>query len=117
MSQLQVIASTKTTVQKLQAHLNTAETELLPEYFFKQRAKGIVCADGTTLSVQASEDHYCTPRNNQGPYTEVEVWCISNMPAPIKEIEEFDYSPDEPSGYVPIEAVAQFIDAHGGFKE
>ncbi len=117
MSQLQVIAPTKTTVQKLQAHLSAPEIELLPEYFVKQQAKSVVCVDGTSLSVQASEMHYCTPRNNQGPYTEVEVWCIKNMPAPIKEIEEFPYSYEAPSAYVPIEAVAQFIDAHGGFKE
>ena len=117
MTALQIITPTKTTVEKLQSHLNTAELELIPGYFAKQQAKVIVCADGTSLSVQASEMHYSTPRNNQGPYSEVEVWCILNMPAPIKEIEEFPYSDDEPSGYVPIEAVAQFIDAHGGFKE
>ena len=33
----------------------------------------IVCADGHTLSVQASETHYCTPRDNRGPWTHVEV--------------------------------------------
>ena len=33
----------------------------------------IVCKDGTTLSVQASEFHYCTPRDNKGPYTHVEI--------------------------------------------
>lgn len=106
-----------TTVDLLQAHLATAIKEIIPGYFHKEQAKVVVCADGTSLSVQASEMHYSTPRNNQGPYSEVEVWCIRNMPAPIKEIEEFPYSDDEPSAYVPIEAVAQFIDAHGGFKE
>lgn len=105
-----------TTVDLLQAHMATAIKEIIPGYFCKEQAKVVVCADGTSLSVQASENHYCTPRDNQGPYSEVEVWCISPMPEPGL-ITEFDYSPDEPSGYVPIEAVAQFIDAHGGFKE
>lgn len=116
MTALQIIAPAKTTVEKLQSHLNTAELELIPGYFAKQQAKLVVCVDGTSLSVQASETHYCTPRNNQGPYSEVEVWCISPMPEPGL-ITEFDYSSEEPSAYVPIEAVAQFIDAHGGFKE
>lgn len=33
----------------------------------------IECADGFTMSVQASRSHYCTPRNDVGPYTAVEV--------------------------------------------
>ena len=27
----------------------------------------VVCADGFTLSVQASDFHYCTPRSKEGP--------------------------------------------------
>ena len=33
----------------------------------------IFCNDGFSLSVQASRDHYSIPRNNEGPYTHVEV--------------------------------------------
>ena len=33
----------------------------------------ITCRDGFRVSVQASRDHFCTPRNDQGPYTHVEV--------------------------------------------
>lgn len=33
----------------------------------------IVCKDGTSLSVQANEYVYCAPRDNYGPYYEVEV--------------------------------------------
>ena len=31
------------------------------------------CYDGFRMSVQASRDHYCTPRQDIGPYTHVEV--------------------------------------------
>lgn len=40
-----------------------------PEYVDNQ----ITCQDGTTLSVQVSETHYCSPRDNFGPYYQVEV--------------------------------------------
>ena len=93
------------TFDRLQKHLATEINELASGYFVKQSVK---CADGTSLSVQASACHYSTPRDNKGPYTEVEVWCAS---APVTE---FDYSDDAPSAYVPIEDVVRFIDNHGG---
>ena len=40
----------------------------------------IVCADGFSLSVQASNGHYCTPRSNYGPYSRVEVGYPSSRP-------------------------------------
>jgi len=97
------------TLEKLQAHLNTP-VRLLSDYDYKILAERVVCKDGTTISVQASAFHYCTPRNNSGPYTHVEVWCASVMPT------EFDYDEDGPTAQVPIELVAQFIDNHGGFE-
>ena len=33
----------------------------------------IECDDGATFSVQASYAHYCDPRNNEGPWTSVEI--------------------------------------------
>ena len=33
----------------------------------------IRCRDGFEMSVQASRDHYCVPRDDAGPYTHVEV--------------------------------------------
>ena len=95
------------TFDRLQKHLAT-ETVAQYSMTYKAPVDSVKCADGTTLSVQASEYHHCTPRNNKGPYTEVAVWCAS---APVTE---FDYSDDEPSAYVPIEDVVRFIDNHGG---
>jgi len=40
----------------------------------------IVCADGVTLSVQATNSHYCTPRTDYGPYSAVEVGYPSARP-------------------------------------
>lgn len=104
-----------TTLEKLNTHLATPVNELTKGYLYKEQAPMIQCRDGTTLSVQASENHYSTPRDNFGPYTEVEVWCVTG--AGPNGVTEFDYSDDDPSGFVPIEQVVQFIDNHGGFKQ
>ena len=39
----------------------------------KETLPPIQCNDGFTMSVQASRDHYSEPRDDQGPYTAVEV--------------------------------------------
>jgi len=75
-----------------------------------QYSTEVECADGTTISVQASRFHYSTPRSDCGPYTHVEVWLAT---APVTE---FDYDKEYPSAYIPIEKVVEFIDNHGGFK-
>lgn len=64
--------------------------------------KSLVCKDGTTLSVQASEYHYCHPRNNDGPWTAFETG------TPLREE---DYSV---SGHVTEAEVWAYINAHGG---
>lgn len=59
-------------------------------------------ADGTRLSVQASDMHYCTPRHMAGPYSTVEVWFPGER---------------EPQGYVSVERLETYIAAHGGEVE
>lgn len=77
----------------------------------------VVCADGLTLSVQASRYHYCAPRDSEGPWFKVEVGFPS---AECPELMEWCESPESPTqtvyGYVPIEVVEKLIDAHGGIK-
>lgn len=99
------------TIDKMQELLKGNAMQL-NGYSYKPPIDRMVCVDGTTLSVQASETAYSTPRSNTGPYTEVEVWCISNP-----DVTEFEYSADDPAGYVPIKQVAAFIDRHGGLKD
>ena len=69
------------------------------------------------MSVQASEGHYCRPRNNFGPYSMVEVGYPSEA---VPELMEYAESPQTPTGtvygYVPVEVVDVVIAAHGGIK-
>ncbi|MFA5377810.1 MAG: hypothetical protein WC455_18815 [Dehalococcoidia bacterium] len=77
----------------------------------------IECADGLILSVQASHGHYCTPREDEGPYTAVEVGYPSEA---IPEFMEYCESPERPTdtvyGWVPFEVVEAVIEKHGGAK-
>lgn len=100
-----------TTLAKLQAKLNSP-IECIGGYMHKAPIPSIKCNDGVSISIQASEFHYCSPRNNCGPYTTVEVWCLSG--ADPADVTQFDYDEDGPSGYVPIESVVAFLDIHGG---
>ena len=102
------------TLDKLQALL-ASEIQYIGGYPYKAPIKSVQCVDGTSASIQASETHYSTPRNNFGPYTEVEVWCIRGDN--VGDITECEYEASDPSGYVPIEQVVQFLDNHGGIKE
>lgn len=83
---------------------------------FKVKMPRIVCADGTTLSVQANEHVYCSPRDNKGPYSAVEVGFPSAEPPEIWQ--QYAEEPDRPTdtvyAYVPIELVSFFIARHGG---
>ena len=74
-----------------------------------------VCSDGFSMSIQASRFHYCTPRENKGPWTAFEVGFPShgdNLLIPYAE------DPERPTetvyGWVPAEIVAQVILNHGG---
>lgn len=67
-------------------------------------APAIKCRDGSELSVQASQMHYCTPREtmigNDEFYTAYEVYDFENE--------------DEPRGWVPAEEVIDMIMERGG---
>ena len=80
----------------------------------------LTCSDGTTLSVQASNFHYCEPRVNHRDlngrkYTHIEVWCVSAA-VPDSWLEYGD-TENNPFAYIPIEMVEDFIDLHGGIKK
>ncbi len=73
-------------------------------------------ADGETVSVQASRFHYCTPRDNAGPYTHFEVrqWPETETPP---EFEAHGGAAYEPAAYVPLADVLAYIARHGGFAD
>ena len=106
------------TSNTLQQMLTTAKVPHA-DHVFKKQAPRVVCADGATISVQASRTHYCHPRDDEGPYTEVEVGFPTNvdeMPVSWKEYaEDTDQVVADIYAFIPIELVVQFIDEHGGF--
>ena len=83
-----------------------------------KKYKRVTCDDGFSMSVQASVSAYCTPRNDSGPYSEVEVGypnCRDEM------LIQYAENPDRPTetvyGYVPCLTVYMVITAHGGMTE
>ena len=97
----------------LQEHLKSGEgfenTDL------RRPCKKIVCAYGFEVSVQASSVHYCTPRDDYGPYTHVELGYPN---VPVAAWMEYAEDPDRPTTtvypYVPIEVVEVVLEYHGG---
>ena len=75
--------------------------------------KPIVCADGFRLSVQASVTHYCTPRDNIGPYFSVEVMSDGSEPL-LGTPGKYD---DGITGWIPARTVLSVIFKHGGIVE
>ena len=84
----------------------------------------ITCADGVSLSVQASEHHYCSPRIDEldhwTDYSSVEVGFIKNAddedftpPDDWKAYGE-DGFPSDVYSFVPTQMVKEFIEKHGG---
>lgn len=78
----------------------------------------LLCRDGFSISVQASEYHYCSPRDNDGPWTAFECGFPSK---PVPELREWkeeleEDAPDEECifAYVPWSAIMLTIEKHGG---
>ena len=96
----------------------------LNEWFLRTDSKDqvvhphIICNDGTTLSVQASQYHCCSPRVNKkdcnGLYLKVEVFFVSDE-VPDSWLEYGD-NVDNPFEYIWISLVEEFIDSHGGIR-
>lgn len=104
----------------------------------------LVCNDGFTISVQANEYAYCTPRISQGlidgklycrnafgfdgkieegftkkfiPYTKVELGYPSQVePDILPYAEDSDNPTNTVYGYVPIEIVDAVVKKHGGIN-
>ena len=75
----------------------------------------VSCADGFSMSVQASRFNYCSPRDNTGPWVSVEVGFPSSYEFCLIPYAE---EPDRPTktvyGYVPNKLVRSIIEVHGG---
>lgn len=106
------------TNEMLQAHLISGKRTEFPDlnYVSRECAKSIRCADGFTVSLQASNFHYCSPREiDCHEYYEIEI----GFPSEAEELwMEYAENKDEPTGtvygYVPVELVLEVLNRHGG---
>lgn len=78
----------------------------------------IICNDGFSMSVQASEYAYCMPREtNNDYYTEMEIGFPDKVEELIMEYAEDGNNPTETVyGYVPIEVINAVIEKHKGIN-
>lgn len=74
----------------------------------------LVCRDGTSLSVQASCGHYCSPRDNEGPWSLFEVGFVERADGSRLRVRSFGKSDSGVYGWVPASKLAAFIKRHGG---
>jgi hypothetical protein len=83
----------------------------------------IVCADGFSMSVQASYFSYCKPRQNEGPHTHMEGGFPSSPPLDPELLEMRVRVPGEGDPcetvypYVPREVFEREFELHGGIVE
>lgn len=85
-------------------------------FVFQPNRPQAVCLDGFKISIQASETHYCTPRENGfSYYSEVELGYPSETDGIIMEYAEDKENPTETVyAWVPIEVVDELVEKHGG---
>ena len=75
----------------------------------------IICADGFSLSVQASKNNYCDPRENEGPYISAEVGFPSSYDIHLQPYAEDKSKPsDTVYGWVPAVVIRLCVESHGG---
>jgi len=104
------------TNQMLQVYVKQGKTlDSFPEY--RDPCKAIVCADGYQVSVQASSMHYCSPRDNVGPYEFFELGFPSGPDVLIDEYaEDCTYGPGGVYPHVPLKVVLDLLNKHGGVQ-
>ena len=81
--------------------------------------KAVKCADGFTMSVQANQGGYCSPRiDNAERYESVEVGYPSDIePLLMPYCEDEEDPTGTVYGYVPSHVVTTVIAKHGGMVE
>lgn len=90
-----------------------------PEHNYLEIRPAVICADGFQISIQASEHHYCAPRNNMAKeYESVELGFPSEKEDLIMEYVEDDQDPTGTVyGWVPVEVVDKMLEKHGGIVD
>jgi hypothetical protein len=101
----------------INAHLATAKVVQYAGWSSRRPVRALVCADGFEISVQASDTHYCTPRDNYGPWYEVECGFPTQPVPSLAEWKDGDGDDTRAVfGYVPVRTVAALLLEHGGIK-
>jgi hypothetical protein len=82
----------------------------------RQHTPRVVCADGFTMSVQVSRQHYCTPRVDDAEYyQEVEIGYPNDIEPLLEEYAEDPCAfTNTVYPYVPVSVVATVLAKHGG---
>ena len=81
----------------------------------KESNKLCQCADGFTMSVQAGQNSYSSPRTDAGPYTAAEVGFPSEPESLLTSYAEDHQKPtDTVYGWVPRQVIINVIAKHGG---
>jgi hypothetical protein len=84
-------------------------------YQVRNNHKRIYCKDGYNFSVQARSGAYCSPREDFGPWYEVEVGYPSAVEDTLMPYVDDDSKPlNTVYGYVPIDIVEEIVARHGG---
>lgn len=73
------------------------------------------CVDGFEASIQASCGHYCSPRDDVGPWGSFEVAWFEGEDDPLVIEWHGAKASDGVYGWVPAKVVAAMIIKHGGF--
>ena len=88
--------------------------------FIRRARKRVVCKDGFSMSVQASEHHYCYPKVSllDQRYESVEIGFPSKKESLLMP---YAFDPEKPTKtvyeFVPAKIVLTIIDIHGGVVE
>lgn len=98
------------TVSDLIAHIKATRTDK-----YDWLCNRTLLANGSSMSIQASEGHYCSPRSNDAEWTSLELgFPEGNINTiPLDGLSTQDEI--EVIGYVPIQLVVDVINLNGGF--
>lgn len=89
------------------------------DYTYQNNRPHVECADGFKVSIQASRNHYCSPRvDGDIIYDEVELgYPNTEEPELLEYAEDPDRLKSTVYGYVPVELVNKIIEKHGGIVD
>ena len=112
--------------QYINKYRSVKEYSIHPEGVMKvSRNPKLVCKDGFTMSVQAGQSLYSSPRDVADKYEQAEVGFPSSPePLIVKYAEDWEVEGDDDQRlcdtvypYVPVELIDEVIRKHGGIDE